>query len=237
MIGALHAPRRGRRCDRCSSQLLVCVDATSLHTPPDLSALCGEPELAGIRDEIEVLLNPSVLVEVRSPSTEAYDRGEKLWHYRQLASLRAYVLVSQDRMHVELFERAGANARWMFSDAYGPDGEAALPSIGATLAPRWRCATGTSAWTSRRRAPGAPCASPTPPTRPDAPRAPYRAPYRAPALVARVQSTITSHRDVGPTNCGGTCPPVRYTSTASTSLGRRRRSMSSLPRSNGFPST
>jgi Uma2 family endonuclease len=136
MIGALHAQLRGRRCDVFSSQLLVRVDATGLHTHPDLSALCGEPELAGIRDEIEVLLNPSVLGEVLSPSTEAYDRGEKFWHYRQLPSLREYVLVSQTRMHVELFERAGASAPWMFSDASGPDGEIALPSIGAVLALR-----------------------------------------------------------------------------------------------------
>ena len=136
MIGALHAQRRGRRCDVFSSQLLVRVDATGLHTHPDLSALCGEPELGGIRDEIEVLLNPSVLVEVLSPGTEAYDRGEKFWHYRQIPSLREYVLVSQTWMHVELFGRAGAGAPWTFSDARGPDGELALPSIGATLALR-----------------------------------------------------------------------------------------------------
>ena len=73
-------------------------------------------------------------MELLSPSTEAYDRGDKFWHYRQLPSLREYVLVSQDEMHVELFTRDSEDGtRWAFADARGPVGVVELPSIGAVL--------------------------------------------------------------------------------------------------------
>jgi Uma2 family endonuclease len=75
-----------------------------------------------------------VLVEVLSPSTERYDRGDKFGHYQQIPSLQEYVLVSQDWMHVERFTRDSADGtRWAFSGASGPDGAIELPSIGCVL--------------------------------------------------------------------------------------------------------
>ena len=130
---------RGRPCRMYSSDLMVRVEQTGLHTYPDASALCGEPRLTGRQvagKQSLVLLNPTVLVEVLSPSTEAYDRGTKFWHYRQIPSLREYVLVAPDEMLVERFSRAGEEAEWGFADARGPDGEIALPSLGAVLAVR-----------------------------------------------------------------------------------------------------
>jgi Uma2 family endonuclease len=135
VYAALHAQLRGRPCEAFMSELMVRVEKAGLHTYPDVSALCGKPETAGPRNEI--LLNPTVLVEVLSPSTESYDRGDKFMHYRQIPSLREYVLVSQDWMYVERFARDSAeHAEWSFADARGPDGEIALPSIGAALALR-----------------------------------------------------------------------------------------------------
>jgi Uma2 family endonuclease len=132
ILTALHAQLRGRPCEVFGSELMVRVDATGLHTYPDVSALCGKPQMEGERDLI--LLNPTVLVEVLSPSTERYDRGEKFEHYRQIPSLQEYVLVSQDWMHAERFARESEDgAHWAFTDASGPDGAIELPSIGCVL--------------------------------------------------------------------------------------------------------
>ena len=140
VIALLDTQLRGRPCRVYSGDLMVRVEATGLHTYPDASALCGEPRLTGRKvagKQNVVLLDPSVLVEVLSPSTEAYDRGTKFEHYRQIPSLREYVLVAQDEMHVELLVRDSEDGtRWSFADARGADGAVALPSIGAVLAVR-----------------------------------------------------------------------------------------------------
>jgi Uma2 family endonuclease len=135
-VGTLLDTRlRGRPCRVFSGDLKVRIEKTGLHTHPDVSALCGEPRYADGRNLI--LLNPSVLVEVLSPSTERYDRGTKFDHCRQIPSLREYVLVAQDEVHVELFTRdSEADSRWAFADARGPDGAVELPSIGCVLALR-----------------------------------------------------------------------------------------------------
>jgi Uma2 family endonuclease len=110
----------------------VRVESTGLITYPDASALCGEPRFEG-RTAL-LLLDPSALVEVLSPSTEAYDRGGKFEHYWQLPSLREHMLVAQDAMHVERFTRDPADgARWAFTEARGPDGAVELPSIACVL--------------------------------------------------------------------------------------------------------
>ena len=90
-------------CSVYSSDLRVKVTTTGLYTYPDLVVVCGEPEL---KDEVhDTLLNPRVIVEVLSDSTEKYDRGTKFSHYWKLPSLQEYVLVSQDRPLVERFVR------------------------------------------------------------------------------------------------------------------------------------
>jgi Uma2 family endonuclease len=134
--GELRAQLRGRPCEAFTSEVMVRIDATGLHTYPDGSALCGKPQAERTRDGTGdlILLNPSVLLEVLSPSTERYDRGDKFGHYRQIPSLQEYLLVSQDWMHVERFARdPEAPTHWRFSDASGPDGEVELPSIGCVL--------------------------------------------------------------------------------------------------------
>jgi Uma2 family endonuclease len=94
---------RGGPCRVYTSDLRVRVSATGLATYPDATVICGEL----VRDPSSPThaTNPSVLFEVLSPGTEHYDRGEKREHYQQIASLQAYVVVAQDRRHVELWQR------------------------------------------------------------------------------------------------------------------------------------
>lgn len=102
-------------------------DATG--TYPDVSALCATPLFS---DEVEdELLNPSVIVEVLSDSTEAYDRGEKFEHYRTVASLSDYVLVSSSRMHIELFTRQ-PDGSWSLH-VFGPGQQVPLRSLECEL--------------------------------------------------------------------------------------------------------
>ena len=84
---------RGRRCDVLTSDMRVKVSATGLYTYPDASALCSEPEFEDPRN-VDVLLNPVLIVEVLSESTEGYNRGGKFAHYHRIATLQEYVLIA-----------------------------------------------------------------------------------------------------------------------------------------------
>jgi Uma2 family endonuclease len=108
----------------------VRVSATGLYTYPDVVVVCGKPQFA--EDEMDNLVNPTVLVEVLSPSTEAYDRGRKFEHYRKIESLRQYLLVASDRVSVELFTRQ-ASGQWLLSSAAGLEEEMDLESIECRL--------------------------------------------------------------------------------------------------------
>lgn len=106
----------GGPCHVVTSDLRVKVDATGLYTYPDVAIVCGKPEFED--DVFDTLLNPRVIVEVLSDSTEKYDRGNKFAHYRQLPAVQEYVLVAQDRPLVERFVRQSDNS-WLltaFSD-------------------------------------------------------------------------------------------------------------------------
>src|SRR5271157_364012 len=107
---ALHQQFRSRPCVVLPNDMRVRVSKTGLYTYPDLVALCGKPELLDARQD--TLLNPNLIVEVLSPSTEAYDRGQKFAHYRAIESLSEYLLVSSDRVQVDLFTRQ-PDGRWL----------------------------------------------------------------------------------------------------------------------------
>ncbi len=97
---------RGKPCRVYSNDMKVRVETTGAFVYPDTIVVCGPPRFddGRLRD---VLLNPLVLIEVLSPSTEGNDRGAKFAHYQRLASLQEYVLISQDKARVEIFRRAG----------------------------------------------------------------------------------------------------------------------------------
>ena len=109
-----------RPCSTFSSDMRVQAAEGELYTYPDLSALCGEPKFNyAIRPES--LLNPQVIFEILSPSTEAFDRGDKFARYRKLLSLTDYVLVASEFMRVEHFVRQEHNpAAWTLTEYNQP---------------------------------------------------------------------------------------------------------------------
>lgn len=129
VIGELRNALRGKTCRVFTSAARVRVPATSLSTYPDASVVCGHLETDP--DDPNASLNPIVLVEVLSDTTEAYDRGAKAAHYRRIASLREYVLVSQSEPLIEVYRR---NERGHFELIEARAGERAeLTSLGVHL--------------------------------------------------------------------------------------------------------
>jgi Uma2 family endonuclease len=125
IAAALQAIVRERPCVVLSSDQRIHVEATGLYSYSDGVVVCGP--LARHPRFRDTLLNPSIVFEVLSPSTEAYDRGDKFFQYRTLASLREYVLVSQSRPLVEHFERVGES--WHLSTWAAPSTHVPLPSL------------------------------------------------------------------------------------------------------------
>ncbi|MEM6799370.1 MAG: Uma2 family endonuclease [Planctomycetota bacterium] len=130
LVGLLHSSLRDSGCEAYANDMRVKVDVTGLYTYPDLVVTCEEPRFED--EHVDTLLNPQVLVEVLSESTEAYDRGKKFEHYRGLETLREYLLVAQDRPHVERFS-LGEDGVWRLNDATGLDASIAIETIGAEL--------------------------------------------------------------------------------------------------------
>lgn len=95
-----------KRCSVSTSDLKVRIEATGLSTFPDASVLCGELQTAAI--DSNAVINPTLLVEVTSDSTEDYDRGDKLSHYKQIPTLRAVLFVSHRTRSITLIERTGS---------------------------------------------------------------------------------------------------------------------------------
>jgi Uma2 family endonuclease len=114
--GELRSRLRGRPCEAYVSEMRVKVSQTGMYTYPDVVVLCDPPKLEDSHGD--TLLNPGVIIEVLSDSTEKYDRGDKFAHYRKLESLREYILISQSRMLVEQYVRHGDH--WMLSEISDP---------------------------------------------------------------------------------------------------------------------
>jgi len=122
---------RERPCEVFNSDLRVRVVATGLGTYPDVTVICGRFEADPEDPKGNTATNPLVIVEVLSPSTEQYDRGEKLTHYRRIASLREVVLVAQDARRVEVWSRSESGG-WSECVSTG-ESTAHLPSLGCDL--------------------------------------------------------------------------------------------------------
>ena len=121
---------RERPCNVYSSDLRVKIPATGLYTYPDVIVTCGEEEFAD--EEFDILLNPGVIVEVLSDSTEAYDRGKKFEHYQSVESLLAYVLVSQSAARVEKYVKQGGGA-WLYTEAHEDEAVVGIEEIRCDL--------------------------------------------------------------------------------------------------------
>ena len=128
--GELRQQLKERACEAYMNDMRVKVSPTGLYTYPDVAVVCDDPEFEDA--EVDTLLNPNVIIEVLSDSTEAYDRGRKFEQYRQLDSLREYILIAQDRVHVEHFVR-DSDDRWILTESADLDDELTLPSIQCSL--------------------------------------------------------------------------------------------------------
>ena len=123
--GEIRSQLKGRPCMVFMSDMRLCVSRTGLYTYPDVMAACGERQY--LDAEVDTLLNPTMIVEVLSTTTESYDRGRKFGHYRQLASLKEYVMVAQDEVKVERYTRRGDD--WVLSVFTSLDDKLRLTSI------------------------------------------------------------------------------------------------------------
>ena len=130
-LGAmLHTQLRGKPCEPFVNDLRVKISPTGLYTYPDVVVVCGEPRFED--KQLDTLLNPQVIIEVLSESTEKYDRGTKFAHYRTLDSLTDYLLVAQNQPCIEHFQRQ-ADGSWRYSTAQGLEAEINIPNIGCVL--------------------------------------------------------------------------------------------------------
>jgi Uma2 family endonuclease len=130
LAAELHRQLRAKPCRAYINDMRVRVNATGLYTYPDVAAVCGEPQF--LDENRDTLLNPSLIVEVLSPSTEAYDRGRKFEHYRSVESVSEYLLVSSERVSAELYTRQ-PDGRWLLTAAAHMEDSLDLQSVGAHL--------------------------------------------------------------------------------------------------------
>lgn len=129
LLVSLRTRLAGRPCRVLASDQRVRVDDTGLYAYPDLVVFCGRPDYAATNPP--TLLNPSVLVEVASEATAAFDRGAKFAHYQRLPSLQEYLLVSWEERRVEHFRRIDAR-QWHLTITEG-EGEVDFPTLGVTV--------------------------------------------------------------------------------------------------------
>lgn len=129
LIALLSNRLEGRACAVFTSDVRVRVQATGLDTYPDVSVVCGRAEKDA--EDPNALTNPIVLVEVTSPSTDAYDRGAKLDHYKQVPLLREVLLVAHAERRVEVWHRQ-EDGRWT-AESSCPEGVVRIESLGCEL--------------------------------------------------------------------------------------------------------
>ena len=130
LTAVLHAQLKRKPCEPFSGDMRVKVNPTGLYTYPDVVVVCGEPRFEDA--QVDTLLNPTVIIEVLSDSTEAYDRGGKFAHYRALESLNDYLLVAQDQPRIEHYQRQ-PDGRWLYSATDGLDAQVEISTIGCVL--------------------------------------------------------------------------------------------------------
>ena len=132
IAGELRSQLKKRPCEAYINDMRVkAAEAPSYHYP-DITVVCGKPQFED--GQMDTLLNPTLLIEVLSPSTEAYDRGGKFAHYRKIPTLREYLLVMQDQPSIERYQRQGEV--WILSEAVGLEASVPMESIDCILSLR-----------------------------------------------------------------------------------------------------
>jgi Uma2 family endonuclease len=130
VTGELWTRLKGQPCSVTPSDMRARTSPSGLYTYPDVMVICGEPIFADGRSD--TVLNPTLMIEVLSPSTESKDRGFKFAQYRRIESLREYVLISQDEARVECFVRQ-PTGQWLLAEFVGLDAICHLESVDCDL--------------------------------------------------------------------------------------------------------
>ena len=130
LTGETRNALRGRPCFVAPSDLRVRVSPDGLYAYPDVVVVCGELKVLDGRND--TVLNPILIIEVLSPSTEAYDRGFKSAQYRTLETLQEYALVSQSEPRVEVFRRQ-LSGDWLLSEAFGLESACHFDSVDSNV--------------------------------------------------------------------------------------------------------
>jgi Uma2 family endonuclease len=131
VLTSLHIQLRGKTCEAFGNDQRVQVDVTGLYTYPDVTVVCGQPHYDPLASDN--LLNPTMLVEVLSPTTEGYDRGDKFRMYRALPSFREYVLIAQEKPWVERYLKDD-DGEWRLTSVEGLEATLPLQTAPCTLA-------------------------------------------------------------------------------------------------------
>ncbi len=130
VIVALGSQLKKKPCRVYPSDMRLKIESTKLYTYPDVMIVCGERKFDD--KQKDMLLNPDVIVEVLSDSTESYDRSRKFCHYRQIASLKEYVMISQNIRKIEKFLKT-ENRQWLWEETDEEYPEIILESAGCSL--------------------------------------------------------------------------------------------------------
>jgi Uma2 family endonuclease len=131
ILGSLWQQLKGKPCEVYPSDMRVRVPSANLYTYPDVVVVCGEPQFED--EHVDTLLNPTLLIEVLSRSTAAYDRSVKSGYYRTIESLTEYLLVAQGEYHVAQHLKQ-SDGRWLLADIRGLESRVELLSVGCALA-------------------------------------------------------------------------------------------------------
>ena len=124
---SIYAQIRGRGCRIYPSDMRIKIVKTGLYTYPDITIVCGTPTFTDVTKR-DTLLNPTIIIEILSPSTERYDRGVKFQNYRTIETLKEYILIAQNKHHIERYTRQEGNT-WILTEAIGVDFTINLDSI------------------------------------------------------------------------------------------------------------
>jgi Uma2 family endonuclease len=130
LFGEIANKLKGKGCKPYGSDFRVHIPKNSLYTYPDIIIVCGEPELTD--DKFDNVTNPSVIIELLSKSTRNYDKGEKFTLYRDIDSLKEYILVDTEKMHIEKHIRNADNS-WQLTDYRLPENQIFIDTVQISL--------------------------------------------------------------------------------------------------------
>ncbi len=129
-LAVIHSQVSQRGCTVFPSDMRLGIVQQNIYVYPDITVVCGDVEFSDT--EQDTLLNPTIIIEVLSPSTENYDRGKKSHYYRAIPTLQEYLLIAQDEPYIEHFVRYSAH-QWLFSEVTAAQESIHLASIDCTL--------------------------------------------------------------------------------------------------------